>query len=234
MTVIAKALEQVVVVGQRVLLGGEDRARDRRRPDRPPGGAAARGCTGMEVHVLDRVESGLKPELVRALGATYHSGSVLDLGFEPDVIVECTGVGSVIADSIQKIGAGGVLCLTGVGGGGLLRLRRGRRRGQGGPEEQRARRQREREQAPLVQGRRRPWPRPTAAWLGRLITRREKPEDFRTGPGRDSPTTSRSSSSSRRSELCDELIRVKEERPREDDGDAIAGRAGDDAAQERN
>jgi threonine dehydrogenase-like Zn-dependent dehydrogenase len=56
---------------------------------------------------------------VRALGATYHSGSVLDLGFEPDVIVECTGVGSVIGDSIQKIGAGGVLCLTGVGGGGL-------------------------------------------------------------------------------------------------------------------
>ena len=43
----------------------------------------------------------------------------MDLGFEPDVIVECTGVGSVIADSIQKIGAGGVVCLTGVGGGGL-------------------------------------------------------------------------------------------------------------------
>ena len=61
----------------------------------------------------------LKPELVRALGATYHSGSVLDLGFEPDVIVECTGVGSVIADSIQKIGAGGVICLTGVGAGGI-------------------------------------------------------------------------------------------------------------------
>jgi threonine dehydrogenase-like Zn-dependent dehydrogenase len=43
---------------------------------------------GMEVHVLDRVEAGLKPELVRALGATYHSGSVKDVDFEPDVIVE--------------------------------------------------------------------------------------------------------------------------------------------------
>ena len=32
----------------------------------------------------------------------------MDLGFEPDVIVECTGVGAVIADSIQKLGAGGV------------------------------------------------------------------------------------------------------------------------------
>ena len=73
---------------------------------------------GKEVHVLDRVEAGPKPDLVRALGATYHSGSVLDLGFEPDVIVECTGVGSVLADAVQKIGAGGILCLTGVGGGG--------------------------------------------------------------------------------------------------------------------
>ena len=56
---------------------------------------------------------------MRALDATYHSGSVLDLGFEPDVIVECTGVGPVIGDSMQKVGAGGVLCLTGVGAGGI-------------------------------------------------------------------------------------------------------------------
>ena len=31
---------------------------------------------GVAVHVLDRVESGPKPELARALGATYHSGTV--------------------------------------------------------------------------------------------------------------------------------------------------------------
>ncbi len=30
---------------------------------------------GLDVHVLDRVDSGAKPDLVRALGATYHSGS---------------------------------------------------------------------------------------------------------------------------------------------------------------
>jgi glucose 1-dehydrogenase len=117
-TVIIKALEQVLAVGQRafwepktILVTGAG-----------PIGLLAAGVAslaGLEVHVLDRVDSGLKPELVRALGATYHSGSVLDIGFEPDVIVECTGAGSVIADSIQKLGAGGVLCLTGVGGGGL-------------------------------------------------------------------------------------------------------------------
>jgi threonine dehydrogenase-like Zn-dependent dehydrogenase len=73
---------------------------------------------GLEVHVLDRVESGPKPELVRALGATYHTGTVTGVGFEPDVIVECTGVGQVIADSIQAVAPGGVVCLTGVGSGG--------------------------------------------------------------------------------------------------------------------
>ena len=43
----------------------------------------------------------------------------MDVGFEPDIIIECTGVGSVIADSIQKVGAGGVICLMGVGAGGI-------------------------------------------------------------------------------------------------------------------
>jgi threonine dehydrogenase-like Zn-dependent dehydrogenase len=72
----------------------------------------------MDVHVLDRVESGTKPDLVRALGATYHSGSVTSIGFEPDVVIECTGVGPVINDSIQQVGSGGIVCLTGVGAGG--------------------------------------------------------------------------------------------------------------------
>lgn len=73
---------------------------------------------GLDVHVLDRMESGTKPDLVRALGATYHSGSAADIGFEPDVVIECTGVGQVITDVIHQVGAGGVVCLTGVGSGG--------------------------------------------------------------------------------------------------------------------
>jgi len=73
---------------------------------------------GLDVHVLDRMESGSKPDLVRALGATYHSGSANDLGFAPDVVIECTGVGQVISDVIHAVGAGGVVCLTGVGSGG--------------------------------------------------------------------------------------------------------------------
>ena len=73
---------------------------------------------GLDVHVLDRVTEGAKPQLVHDLGATYHSGAVSDLGFEPDVVIECTGVGPVIVDSMRKVGAGGVVCLTGVGSGG--------------------------------------------------------------------------------------------------------------------
>jgi hypothetical protein len=43
---------------------------------------------------------------------TYHAGAVTGIGFQPDIIVECTGVGQVIAGSLRAIGAGGILCLT--------------------------------------------------------------------------------------------------------------------------
>ena len=175
-TVVTKAWEQVVAVGQRafwtpgtMLVTGAG----------PIGLLAALVGKqhGLDVHVLARGESGLKPDLVRALGATYHSGSVLDLAFEPDVIVECTGVGSVIADSIQKIGAGGIICLTGIGGGGLsglavadvaakVVLKNNVLVGS-------------------VNANKRHWykagevlARADRTWLSRLITRREKPEDF--------------------------------------------------------
>jgi threonine dehydrogenase-like Zn-dependent dehydrogenase len=68
--------------------------------------------------VLDRVVSGPKPDLVRALGATYHTGRATEVGFNPDVIVECTGAGEVISDCLRAASPGGVICLTGVGSGG--------------------------------------------------------------------------------------------------------------------
>jgi threonine dehydrogenase-like Zn-dependent dehydrogenase len=116
--VIVKALEQVLAVGQRAFWEPKTLLVTGAGPIGLLAAAVAR-LTGVEVHVLDRVETGLKPDLVRALGATYHSGSVADLPFEPDVIVECTGVGLVIGESMMKVAAGGVLCLTGVGAGGI-------------------------------------------------------------------------------------------------------------------
>jgi threonine dehydrogenase-like Zn-dependent dehydrogenase len=84
----------------------------------------------------------------------------------------------VIADSVQKIGAGGIICLTGVGAGGVAT----------------------RAVADVAAGvvlknnvlvgsvnaNKRHWYRAGEAlaradrkWLGRLITRREKPENFK-------------------------------------------------------
>jgi threonine dehydrogenase-like Zn-dependent dehydrogenase len=73
---------------------------------------------GMDVHVIDQVTKGLKPDLVAALGGTYHTGSVEQSFPSPDVIIECTGVNSVVLDAMSNVGVGGVVCLTGVSSGG--------------------------------------------------------------------------------------------------------------------
>jgi glucose 1-dehydrogenase len=68
-----------------------------------------------DVHVIDRVTSGPKPTLVEDLGASYHTGAIADLGLDPDIVVECTGVGELIQDAIDATAAGGIVCLTGIG-----------------------------------------------------------------------------------------------------------------------
>jgi glucose 1-dehydrogenase len=175
-TVVTKAWEQVQAVGQRafwepanVLVTGAG----------PIGLLAALVARqhGLDVHVLDRVETGLKPELVRALGATYHTGRATEVGFKADVIVECTGVGEVISDCLQAASCGGIVCLTGVGSGGrttgfaadvaaAMVLKNNVIVGS-------------------VNANKRHWykaakvlARADRAWLGRLITRREAPDGF--------------------------------------------------------
>lgn len=73
---------------------------------------------GLEVHVIDRVTDGLKPQLVAELGATYHTGDIQDALDGPDVIMECTGVPALVLASMEHVGIGGVVCLTGVSSGG--------------------------------------------------------------------------------------------------------------------
>ena len=73
---------------------------------------------GLDVHVLDRVTTGIKPDLVRDLGATYHTGNVADAVPSPDVIIECTGVPTLVFDAMSHVGPGGVVVLTGVSSGG--------------------------------------------------------------------------------------------------------------------
>ena len=73
---------------------------------------------GLDVHVIDQMSTGKKPDLVRALGAHYHTGAIQDAVAEPDVVIECTGVSSLVLDAMEHVGPGGVVCLTGVSSGG--------------------------------------------------------------------------------------------------------------------
>jgi threonine dehydrogenase-like Zn-dependent dehydrogenase len=113
-TVVAKAWQQILAIGQRtfwdpqtVLVVGAG----------PIGLLAALiGVQlGREVHVLDRVTTGPKPALVQELGAVYHTGVVADLGLSPDIVVECTGVVPLIQQAAAAVSPGGIMCLTGVG-----------------------------------------------------------------------------------------------------------------------
>ena len=94
-TVVAKAWEQILTIGRRtfweprtVLVVGAG----------PIGLLAALiGVQrGLEVHVLDRVTTGPKPALVAALGAVYHTGAIADIGLSPNIVVECTGVVTLV------------------------------------------------------------------------------------------------------------------------------------------
>lgn len=114
-TVVAKAWEQVEKVGarawfepKRVLVTGAG-----------PIGllAALLGVQrGLDVHVLDIATDGPKPEVVKALGAQYHSSGMDEVTaqIEPDVIIEATGVSSVVFEAMASTASYGIVCLTGV------------------------------------------------------------------------------------------------------------------------
>ncbi len=71
---------------------------------------------GLEVHVLDQVRDGPKPDLVAALGATYHCDG-FDAAVQaraPDVVIEATGASALVLAAMSRTPAYGVTCLTGV------------------------------------------------------------------------------------------------------------------------
>jgi threonine dehydrogenase-like Zn-dependent dehydrogenase len=114
-TVVAKAWEQVERIGRRawfepktVLVTGAG----------PIGLLAALlgQQRGLDVHVLDQVTKGAKPRLVHGIDATYHH-SDLDAVMErvrPDVVVEATGVPSLVFGALAGTAAYGITVLTGV------------------------------------------------------------------------------------------------------------------------
>lgn len=114
-TVVAKAWDQVERIGNRswfapesVLVTGAG----------PVGLLAALlgRQRGLAVHVLDRTEHGRKPELVRELGAKYHTDDVCAVmeRVRPDVVIEATGAPPVAFGAMSAMGPYGVLALTGL------------------------------------------------------------------------------------------------------------------------
>lgn len=75
---------------------------------------------GLDVHVLDVVEEGPKPELVREVGGTYHTTRLSDLDLHPDIVLECSGVAEVFLDVLQHTAHNGIVCLLGVSQGRQL------------------------------------------------------------------------------------------------------------------
>jgi threonine dehydrogenase-like Zn-dependent dehydrogenase len=115
-SVVAKAWEQIERIGARatfaprsVLVTGAG----------PIGllGALLAAQRGYEVHVLDRVTDGPKPELVRRLGGTYHANDASAAG-PFDIVLEATGAGPVVAQALRGTTRNGIVCLTGVSSGG--------------------------------------------------------------------------------------------------------------------
>ncbi|HEU5045610.1 MAG TPA: glucose 1-dehydrogenase [Nocardioidaceae bacterium] len=118
-TVVAKAWEQVERIGARawfepqsVLVTGAG----------PIGQLAALlgAQRGLDVHVLDLVKDGPKPQAVKDLGATYHHDDILTVAdkVRPDIVIEATGVGPVIFGALAGTAAYGIVVLTGVSSGG--------------------------------------------------------------------------------------------------------------------
>jgi threonine dehydrogenase-like Zn-dependent dehydrogenase len=69
---------------------------------------------GLETHVVDLVSEGAKPRLVADLGAQYHSTPVAELPLQPDIVIECTGVGEVVIAATHLAAPGAVVALTGI------------------------------------------------------------------------------------------------------------------------
>jgi threonine dehydrogenase-like Zn-dependent dehydrogenase len=133
---------------------------------------------GLDVHVFDRNRDGPKPQLIRDLGAAHHAGDIPAVAEDSDVVIECTGADEVVVDVMQHNGVGAVVCLTGVSSGGRTlgvdagALNRDIVLGNdvifGSVNANR----RHYEQAADALAR------ADRAWLSRIITRREPPEQF--------------------------------------------------------
>ncbi len=79
---------------------------------------------GLEVHIYDATEHGLKRDLAEATGASYIWAGEHQLGHElaaeigpVDIMLEATGFSPLAFDAMDMVAPNGIVCLTGVSGG---------------------------------------------------------------------------------------------------------------------
>ena len=123
-TILAKAWEQIERIGSRAYF----QPRVAAVTGAGPVGllAALLGIQrGLEVHIFDLEDGGPKAALAKELGAVFHTDTLAESGIQADVVIECTGVPSVIHEVLHHGSKNSVTCLTGVseeGGGEELDL----------------------------------------------------------------------------------------------------------------
>ena len=66
------------------------------------------------MHAVDLAHGGRKRDLAEDLGIRYHAGDAADIDIDVDVVIECTGLGSVAQSAGQRLASGGLMCLTGI------------------------------------------------------------------------------------------------------------------------
>lgn len=72
---------------------------------------------GLEVHVLDQVAAGIKPMVVKKIGAVYRCSTSRKAWPEVDIVVECTGASQLVVDALQATSPCGIVSLTGIPSG---------------------------------------------------------------------------------------------------------------------
>jgi threonine dehydrogenase-like Zn-dependent dehydrogenase len=112
-SVVAKAWEQVERIGARSYYAPETALVTGAGPVGLLAAMLARQ-RGLETWVLDRAKDGPKPELVADLGAIYTSEPASQLPVAPDVVIECTGSGSVLTAVVDKAAPNAVISLAGI------------------------------------------------------------------------------------------------------------------------
>lgn len=100
-SVVAKAWEQVDLIGRRAYFNPRTALVTGAGPIGLLAALIGRQ-RGLDTHVVDLVTEGPKPDLVRDLGAVYHHRPVDELGIEPDVVIECTGVPEVVVSVLGR------------------------------------------------------------------------------------------------------------------------------------